>query len=134
MPAAPLSVTLIVAPYPGGLRVIRSVLIKEPSAPFCPLSPDAHGALADAIGGHEDHKASYVSCWGRNCRDGDEAPSTRLTPTGHRSSCLGRYVAFQAPEVAFPVNLFADILRMNAELRSPPIASTRSEFGCRVSD
>jgi hypothetical protein len=36
----------------------------------------------------------------------------------------GRYVAFQMAEVAIPGNLFADILRMIAELRPPPVAST----------
>jgi hypothetical protein len=35
-----------------------------------------------------------------------------------------RYVAFQMAEVAIPRNLFADILRMIAELRSPPVTST----------
>jgi hypothetical protein len=36
----------------------------------------------------------------------------------------GRYVAFQMAEVAIPRNLFADILRLVAELRSPPVTST----------
>jgi hypothetical protein len=36
----------------------------------------------------------------------------------------GRYVAFQMAEVAIPRNLFADILWMIAELRSPPVTST----------
>lgn len=35
-----------------------------------------------------------------------------------------RYVAFQLAEVAIPRDLFADILRMIAELRPPPLAST----------
>ena len=35
-----------------------------------------------------------------------------------------RYVAFQMAEVAIPRSLFADILRMIAELRPPPLAST----------
>jgi hypothetical protein len=35
-----------------------------------------------------------------------------------------RYVVFQMAEVAVPKTLFADILRMIAELRPPPIAST----------
>ena len=34
-----------------------------------------------------------------------------------------RYVAFQMAEVAIPRILFADILRMIAELRSPTVAS-----------
>ena len=32
----------------------------------------------------------------------------------------GRYVAFQMAEVAIPRQLFADILRLIAELRPPP--------------
>jgi hypothetical protein len=36
----------------------------------------------------------------------------------------GRYVAFQMAEVAIPRNLFADILRLMAELRPPPVTST----------
>jgi hypothetical protein len=32
----------------------------------------------------------------------------------------GRYIAFQMTEVAIPRDLFADILRLIAELRSPP--------------
>src|SRR5205807_2571334 len=36
----------------------------------------------------------------------------------------GRYVTFQLAEVAIPRNLFADILRLIAELRPPPVTST----------
>jgi hypothetical protein len=36
----------------------------------------------------------------------------------------GRYVAFQIAEVAVSRTLFADILRLIAELRPPPAAST----------
>ncbi len=36
----------------------------------------------------------------------------------------GRYVAFQTAEVAIPRNLFADILRLIAELRPPAVTST----------
>jgi hypothetical protein len=36
----------------------------------------------------------------------------------------GRYVAFQLAEVAVQRTLFADVLRMIAELRPPPVAST----------
>ena len=35
-----------------------------------------------------------------------------------------RYVSFQVAEVAIPRNLFADILRMVAELQPVPITST----------
>jgi hypothetical protein len=46
-------------------------------------------------------------------------PLRRCRSCGHV-----RYVAFQMAEVAIPRNLFADILRLIAELRSPPILST----------
>jgi hypothetical protein len=36
----------------------------------------------------------------------------------------GRYVAFQMAEVVIPRNLFADILRLIAELRSRRVTST----------
>ena len=36
----------------------------------------------------------------------------------------GRYVAFQMAEVAIPRTLFADILRLIAELRPPPDPAT----------
>ena len=36
----------------------------------------------------------------------------------------GRYVAFQLAEVSIARNLFADVLRLIAELRPPPLAST----------
>jgi hypothetical protein len=36
----------------------------------------------------------------------------------------GRYVVFQMAEVAIPRNLFADVLRLIAELRPPPVTST----------
>ena len=48
----------------------------------------------------------------------------KLIKIGAKVVRHGRYVAFQMAEVAIPRNLFADILRMIAELRSPPVAST----------
>jgi hypothetical protein len=51
----------------------------------------------------------------------------RLTPTfkiGAKVVSSGRYIAFQMAEVAIPKNLFADILRLIAELRPPPASST----------
>ncbi|MCZ8102905.1 MAG: hypothetical protein O9972_34050 [Burkholderiales bacterium] len=47
------------------------------------------------------------------------APSAQMTEISH-----GRYVAFQMAEVAIPRNLFADILRMIADLRPTPVRST----------
>ena len=48
----------------------------------------------------------------------------KLIKIGTKVVSHGRYVAFQMAEVAIPRNLFADILRMFAELRSPPVTST----------
>ena len=44
----------------------------------------------------------------------------KLIKIGAKVVSHGRYVAFQMAEVAIPRNLFADILRMIAELRWPP--------------
>ena len=48
----------------------------------------------------------------------------KLIKIGAKVVSHGRYVAFQMAEVAIPRDLFADILRMIAELRPPPLAST----------
>src|SRR6202030_2521802 len=48
----------------------------------------------------------------------------KLIKIGAKIVSHGRYVAFQMAEVAIPKNLFADTLRMIAELRPPPVAST----------
>ena len=48
----------------------------------------------------------------------------RLIKTGAKIVSHGRYVAFQMAEVAVPRTLFADILRLIAELRPPPVIST----------
>jgi hypothetical protein len=47
-----------------------------------------------------------------------------LIKTGAKVVCHARYVAFQMAEVAVPRNLFADILRMIAELRLVPVTSS----------
>jgi hypothetical protein len=47
-----------------------------------------------------------------------------LITIGAKIVSHGRYVAFQMAEVAIPPNLFADILRLIAELRPPPVTST----------
>ncbi len=44
----------------------------------------------------------------------------KLIKIGAKIVGHGRYVAFQMAEVAIPKHLFADILRMIAELRPPP--------------
>jgi hypothetical protein len=48
----------------------------------------------------------------------------KLIKIGAKIISHSRYVAFQMTEVALPGNLFADILRLIAELRPPPAAST----------
>ena len=48
----------------------------------------------------------------------------KLIKIGAKVVSHGRYVAFQMAEVAIPKTLFADILRMIAELRPPHVAST----------
>ena len=48
----------------------------------------------------------------------------KLIKTGAKVVSHGRYVAFQMAEVAIPRNLFAEILRLIAELRPPPVTST----------
>jgi len=47
----------------------------------------------------------------------------KLIKIGAKVVSHGRYVAFQMAEVAIPKNVFADILRMIAELRPPPLTS-----------
>jgi hypothetical protein len=57
----------------------------------------------------------------------------KLIKIGAKVVSHGRYVAFQMAEVAIPRNLFADILRLIAELRPPPVASTvRGVLGCHA--
>ena len=43
----------------------------------------------------------------------------KLIKIGAKVVSHGRYIAFQMAEVAIPRDLFADILRLIAELRSP---------------
>ena len=48
----------------------------------------------------------------------------KLIKIGARIVAHGRYVTFQMAEVAVPRGLFADILRLIAELRPPPDPAT----------
>ena len=48
----------------------------------------------------------------------------KLIKIGAKVVSHARYVAFQMAEVAISRDLFADILRMIAELRPPPVTST----------
>jgi hypothetical protein len=47
----------------------------------------------------------------------------KLIKIGAEVVSHARYVVFQMAEMAIPQNLFADILRLIAELRPPPLAS-----------
>jgi len=50
-------------------------------------------------------------------------PIKDLIKIGAKVVSSGRYIAFQMAEVAIPKILFADILRLIAELRPPPNAA-----------
>jgi hypothetical protein len=60
---------------------------------------------------------------GRKNPRADE-PEEKLIKIGGKVISHGRYVAFQMAEVAIPRILFADILRLIAELLLPPVTST----------
>ena len=51
-------------------------------------------------------------------------PQGQADQTGAEVVGHSRYVVFQIAEVAIPRDLFEDILRLLAELRPPPLAST----------
>jgi hypothetical protein len=51
-------------------------------------------------------------------------PREKLIKIGAKAVGHARYFAFQMAEFSIPRKLFADILRMIAELRPPPITST----------
>ena len=58
----------------------------------------------------------------------------KLNKVGANAVSHARYVGFQMAEVAIPRKLFADILRMIAELRPPPSRQRRSPFARRAFD
>jgi hypothetical protein len=63
--------------------------------------------------------------WTSPCEDWSlTSLKEKLIKIGAKVVTHGRYVAFQIAEVAIPRNLFADILRLIAELRPPPVTST----------
>jgi len=63
--------------------------------------------------------------WTSPCEDWSlTSLKEKLIKIGAKVASHGRYVAFQMAEVAIPRNLFADILRLIAELRPPAGAST----------
>jgi hypothetical protein len=63
--------------------------------------------------------------WTSPCEDWSlTSLKEKLIKIGAKVVSHGRYVAFQMAEVAIPRNLFADILRLIAELRPPPVTST----------
>jgi hypothetical protein len=71
-----------------------------------------------------------LQSWEFPAHAGDAGADQRLVadePEGEADGAKivshGRYVAFQMAEVAIPRNLFADILRLIAQLRPPPNAA-----------
>ena len=63
--------------------------------------------------------------WTSPCEDWSlTSLKEKLIKTGAKIVSHGRYVAFQMAEVAIPRTLFADVLRLIAELRPPPVTST----------
>jgi len=48
----------------------------------------------------------------------------KLIKIGAKVVSHGRYFAFQMAQVAIPRNLFADIVRLIADLGPPPVTST----------
>ena len=56
------------------------------------------------------------------------SPKEKLIKIGAKVINHGRYVAFQMAEAAIPRNLFADVLRLIAKLRAPPVTSTAYGF------
>jgi hypothetical protein len=63
--------------------------------------------------------------WTSPCEDWSlTSLKEKLIKIGAKVVNSGRYVAFQMAEVAIPKNLFADILRLIAELRPRPATST----------
>ena len=68
---------------------------------------------------------SHPLTWTSPCEDWSlTSLKEKLIKIGAKVVTHGRYVAFQIAEVAIPRNLFADILRLIAELRPPPVTST----------
>jgi hypothetical protein len=66
---------------------------------------------------------SHPLTWTSPCEDWSLTTlKEKLIKIGAKVVSHGRYVAFQMAEVAIPRNLFADILRLIAELRPPPAA------------
>jgi hypothetical protein len=66
---------------------------------------------------------SHPLTWTFPCEDWSLTTlKEKLIKIGAKVVSHGRYVAFQMAEVAIPRNLFADILRLIAELRPPPAA------------
>ena len=69
----------------------------------------------------DDGETSHPLTWTSPCEDWSlTSLKEKLIKIGAKVVSHGRYVAFQMAEVAIPKNLFADILRMIAELRPPP--------------
>jgi len=68
---------------------------------------------------------SHPLTWTSPCEDWSlTSLKEKLIKIGAKVVSSGRYVAFQMAEVAISRHLFADILRLIAELRPPPAAAS----------
>jgi len=61
---------------------------------------------------------------GERERNASALMQNALVKIGAKVVAHARYVAFQMAEVAIPRNVFADVLRLIAELRPPSVMST----------
>jgi hypothetical protein len=66
---------------------------------------------------------AYTGDAGADQRLVADEPEGKLIKIGAKLVSHGRYVAFQMAEVAISRQLFADILRLIAQLRPPPDAA-----------
>ncbi len=92
------------------------------------LLDNGAGELTSAEPANNGSRRARARSNGRGCRAAP-SPPTPLAFSFTRSPTTSaifhaRYVAFQMAEVVISKNLFAEILRMIAELRPPPVAST----------
>ena len=121
-----LAATDILLPYDDGRNEIGWVDLtrcgrKCPTGKHAEIATDnsSHDTNTRSPGRHLPTRSLYGRC---RCRL--TSLKEKLIKIGAKVVSSGRYVAFQMAEVAIPKNLFADILRLIAELRPPPATST----------
>jgi hypothetical protein len=82
------------------------------------VKPWRHGSKICRLCGRSIYSRQPIKNWSLT------SLKEKLIKIGAKVVSRGRYVAFQMAEVAIPRNLFADVLRLIAELRPPPVTST----------